>query len=300
MMNKIVAYFPDSVTYNHFPTHPSSDHYWFHSTAEKPLWISIPKEHITEDQLDLLKNLLQYVDIDHQTASLSGKALAWSDFLFHGGTIPQSAADEVRFIQFQLQGKNIETEEINEALKGFFPDHTILWMKDSYGMIMEEKKEIIENADELQSISATLESDFFMKIAFYLGKFQTVSEQLPDHFRNEKQVFHEVIKLTNRREVFTFEKAFPMLLATQLPAHLQEILANSILEPFRDDKELMATIRTFLESNSNVSLAAKKLYVHRNTLQYRLEKFTEKTGVQLKDFDAAIVVYFAGLFKELY
>ncbi|MBT2678055.1 helix-turn-helix domain-containing protein [Bacillus sp. ISL-35] len=298
MINKILAYFPDSVTHNHFPAHPSSEHHWFQFTEEEPIWISIPKEQISEDQLDLLKNLLQYIETDPHTV-LTGKALAWSDFLFHGGAIPPTAMEEVRFIQFRLQAKHIETEEINEALQGFFPEHTILWRKDSYGMIIEEKKEIIEDADELQSISATFESDFFIKISFYIGKFQTISRQLPGFFTNEKQVFLELVKLTNRGDVFTFEKAFPMLLATQLPDHLQDILSHSILDAFGDDKELMTTIKTFLESNSNVSLAAKKLYVHRNTLQYRLDKFTEKTGVQLKDFDAAIVVYLAGLYKEM-
>ncbi|WP_144474418.1 CdaR family transcriptional regulator [Cytobacillus oceanisediminis] len=298
MINKILAYFPDSVTHNHFPANPSLDFHWFHSTGQEPPWISIPKEVISEDQLDLLKNLLQYIETDQHT-SLSGKALAWNDFLFHGGAIPPAANDEVRFIQFRMQAKHIEQEEVNEALQGFFPDHTILWMRDSYGMIVQEKKEIIEDADELQSISATFESDFFIKISFYIGKFQTISRKLPDFFTNEKQVFLKLSKLTNRGDVFTFEKAFPMLLATQLPNHLQDILSHSILEAFGDDKELMATIKTFLETNSNVSLAAKKLYVHRNTLQYRLDKFTEKTGVQLKDFDAAIVVYLAGLFKEM-
>ncbi len=298
MINKILAYFPDSVTHNHFPEHPSPDFHWFQQNSPEPLWISIPKEYISEDQLDLLKNLLQYIETEPDTV-LSGKALAWNDFLFRKGAIPAAASDEVRFIQFQLQAAHIETAEINEALQGFFPDHTILWMKDSYGMIIEEKKEIIEEMDELQSISSTFESDFFIKISFYIGKFQTISRQLPDFFTKEKQVFQELTELTNRGDVFTFEKAFPMILATQLPDHLQDILSNSILEAFGEDKELMVTIKTFLESNSNVSLAAKKLYVHRNTLQYRLEKFTEKTGVQLKDFDAAIVVYLAGLYKEM-
>jgi sugar diacid utilization regulator len=298
MINKILAYFPDSVTHNTIPAIPSPDYYWFEISSSEPSWISIPKESISEDQLDLMKHLLDLMETEQHTA-ISGAAKAWNSFLFHEGPIPAAENEEVRIIQFKLQAKHPEAEEINEALKGFFPDHIILWMKDSYGIIIEEKKEIVEDADEIQSISSTFESDFFIKISFYIGKFQKISNHLPNFFAEEEQVFHDLLKLTNRVDVYTFEKAFPMLLATQLPDHLKDILTHSIVEAFSEDKELMATIRTYLENNSNVSLAAKKLYVHRNTLQYRLDKFMERTGVNLKDFDAAVMVYLASLYVKM-
>ncbi|WP_079507874.1 PucR family transcriptional regulator [Mesobacillus jeotgali] len=298
MINKILAYFPYSVTHNTFPANPSPDYYWFKNSGSEPSWISIPKESISEDQLDLMKHLLHLIETEKHTA-IAGAAHVWNSFLFHDGALPSVESDEIRFIQFKLQATHPDTEEINEALKGFFPDHIILWLKDSYGIIIEEKKEIVEDADEVQSISSTFESDFFIKISFYIGKFQKVSDQLPHFFAREKQVFHDLLKLTNRVDVYTFEKAFPRLLASQLPDHLKDILSYSILEAFSEEKELMATIKMYLESNSNVSLAAKKLYVHRNTLQYRLDKFTERTGVNLKDFDAAVMVYLSGLYVEM-
>jgi DNA-binding PucR family transcriptional regulator len=43
----------------------------------------------------------------------------------------------------------------------------------------------------------------------------------------------------------------------------------------------------------NVSLAAKKLYLHRNTLQYRVDKFIEKTGIDIKHFGNAVSIYLA-------
>ena len=298
MINKILAYFPDSVTYEKIPISPSPAYYWFKQTNDNPLWIAIPKHKISESQLDLMKNLFHLVELENNTP-LTGAAHSWNEFLFHDGALPAGASGEVRFIQFQLQAKDMETEEIHEALNGFFPDHTTIWIKDSYGVIIEEKKEVSESPEELHSISSTFESDFYVKISFYIGKFQKVSMQLPDFFDREKQVFDELTKLTTRDDVYTFEKAFPMLLATHLPDYLKDILDVSIIEAFGEDKELMATIKVFLASNSNASLSAKKLYVHRNTLQYRLDKFMEKTGVNLKDFDAAVVVYLANLYQEI-
>ncbi|MBS8262924.1 hypothetical protein DYI25_00575 [Mesobacillus boroniphilus] len=298
MINKILAYFPDSVTHESIPSNPSPAYYWFTETEDKPLWISIPKQNISESQLELMKNLFHFLELENNTP-LTGAAHSWNEFLFHDGSLPVAESEEVRFIQFQLQSSDMGTEEIHEALNGFFPDHTIIWVKEFYGIIIEEKKKVSENAEELYSISSTFESDFYVKISFYIGKFQKVSTQLPHFFDREKQVFEELTRHTTRDVVYTFEKAFPMLLATHLPDYLKGILDVTFLEAFGEDKELMATIKVFLESNSNASLSAKKLYVHRNTLQYRLDKFMEKTSVNLKDFDAAVVVYLSSLYEEM-
>jgi DNA-binding PucR family transcriptional regulator len=298
MINKILSYFPDSVTQENIPESPSSEYFWFKETGARPMWVGIPKDRISESQLDLMKSLFHFVEPENNP-HLTGAAHTWNQFLFHDGESPAAVSNEVRFIQFRLQAKDMEAEEIHGALNGFFPDHTIIWIKDEYGIIIEEKKEVSENAEELYSIASTFESDFYVKISFYIGKFQKISTQLPRFFDKEKQIFEELTSHTTRDIVFTFEKAFPMLVAAHLPDYLRDILEGSILEAFGEDRELMATIKVFLESNSNASLSAKKLYVHRNTLQYRLDKFMEKTGVTLKDFDSAVVVYLASLYEEM-
>ncbi|MBY6268509.1 helix-turn-helix domain-containing protein, partial [Parageobacillus thermoglucosidasius] len=57
-------------------------------------------------------------------------------------------------------------------------------------------------------------------------------------------------------------------------------------------------IKTFFQCDLNVSLAAKKLYMHRNSLQYRIDKFIEKTGMDIKHFQGAVAVYLAMLIQE--
>ncbi|RSD29255.1 PucR family transcriptional regulator [Mesobacillus subterraneus] len=297
MINKILAYFPDSVTHEIFPDKPSADYLWFKEEDEGGLWIGIPKEHVSESQLDLLKSLFHHLN-ENDSRELSGPAHIWKQFLFHEGSSPYATNKEVRFIQFQLNAKENVSDEMDEAFQGFFPDHTILWVTNSYGIIVEEKKEVSEDEEELEAISATFESDFFIKINFYIGKFQEVTPQIRAFFHKEKQLFEQSLKLSTREKILTFEKAFPTILASSLPEHLKVIMKSTILKAFEEDNELMATIKVFLESNSNASLAAKKLYVHRNTLQYRMDKFMEKSGVNLKDFDTAVMVYLACLFAE--
>ena len=51
------------------------------------------------------------------------------------------------------------------------------------------------------------------------------------------------------------------------------------------------TIITFLENNQNISLAAKELFLHRNTLTQRLDKFNRITSFDLKQFKDAYLIY---------
>jgi hypothetical protein len=63
-------------------------------------------------------------------------------------------------------------------------------------------------------------------------------------------------------------------------------------EPMLDD-ETIQTLETFFELNCNVSETAKKLYIHRNTLLYRLDKFRQESGLDVRNFNQAVHVKIA-------
>ncbi len=56
------------------------------------------------------------------------------------------------------------------------------------------------------------------------------------------------------------------------------------------NEEMLTTVLTFFENNLNLSEAARKLYIHRNTLIYRLEKIQRVTGLDLRNFDDAVLL----------
>ncbi len=86
-------------------------------------------------------------------------------------------------------------------------------------------------------------------------------------------------------------KAIPYLVMQHLSDEEKHLLYHSILHTVIEEEELLKTIQVFLESNSNTTLAAKKMFMHRNSLQYRVDKFIEKTGIDVKKFDGALAVY---------
>ena len=64
------------------------------------------------------------------------------------------------------------------------------------------------------------------------------------------------------------------------------------------DSETLFTIQKFFENDLNVSETSRQLYVHRNTLVYRLDKVQKLTGLDLRIFDHAIVFKIAMMVKR--
>ncbi len=86
----------------------------------------------------------------------------------------------------------------------------------------------------------------------------------------------------------------------QLPTTLCEMFLNEVFKknPIETlDEDTLETINRFFENNLNVSETSRKLYVHRNTLVYRLEKIKKITGLDLREFDHAIVFKVAMMVK---
>jgi carbohydrate diacid regulator len=68
---------------------------------------------------------------------------------------------------------------------------------------------------------------------------------------------------------------------------LSEVFKKNPIESL--DAETLFTIDRFFENSLNVSETSRKLFVHRNTLVYRLEKIKKVTGLDLREFDHAVV-----------
>lgn len=69
------------------------------------------------------------------------------------------------------------------------------------------------------------------------------------------------------------------------------IIIKNILKEFYDDYQMKEVIKTYLDSNMNISKAANKLYMHRNTVMNKIDKFIKNTGYDIKEFKNAFIIY---------
>ncbi|MGM9665877.1 MAG: PucR family transcriptional regulator [Eubacteriales bacterium] len=152
-----------------------------------------------------------------------------------------------------------------------------------------------------QEISDTLSTEFYCKVGIGIG---TIVNNIKDLARSykEAQIAIEVGKVfETEKEIISYENLGIGRLIYQLPTtlcemFLSEVFKHGSLESL--DAETLQTIQVFFENNLNVSETSRKLFVHRNTLVYRLEKIRKITGLDLRQFDHAITFKVALMVKR--
>ena len=93
------------------------------------------------------------------------------------------------------------------------------------------------------------------------------------------------------KNVIAYNKLGIGRLIYQLPLPLCRMFIKEIFDgksPDEFDDETLTTINKFFENSLNVSETSRQLYIHRNTLVYRLDKLQKSTGLDLRVFEDAI------------
>ena len=132
----------------------------------------------------------------------------------------------------------------------------------------------------------------------------SVANQLKDIARSfkEAQVAVEIGRVFDENiTMMSYENLGIGRLIYQLPTTLCEMFLSEVFKKGSVDsldEETLFTIQKFFENNLNVSETSRKLFVHRNNLVYRLEKIKKLTGLDLREFDNAIVLKVALMVKQ--
>ncbi|MBR5409219.1 MAG: helix-turn-helix domain-containing protein [Clostridia bacterium] len=152
-----------------------------------------------------------------------------------------------------------------------------------------------------RSIISALDPEIGARAIAGIGTCVKGIKDLAKSFK-EAQVALEVGKVFDTEKVIvTYENLGIARLIYQLPStlcemFLKEVFKRGSIESL--DNETLFTIQKFFENNLNVSETSRKLFVHRNTLVYRLEKIRKLTGLDLREFDDAIVFKVALMVKK--
>ena len=150
--------------------------------------------------------------------------------------------------------------------------------------------------EDLEKIAAameeTLKNELRIKTVIGIGTVAEHLRELADSYK-EAQTAIEVGKVFDtEKSIMHYENLGIGRLIYQLPTTLCEIFLSEVFKKNSIDsldQETLFTINKFFENNLNVSETSRKLFVHRNTLVYRLEKIKKLTGLDLRQFDHAIV-----------
>lgn len=194
---------------------------------------------------------------------------------------------------------NIDKDmNIVEIVRSIFPAKTkdFVTAVDENSIILVKELKDKESMDEIEKIAKiiadTLNAEINSKVYISIG---TVVGDLKDVSRSYKEakMALEVGKIfEGEKYIVNYEKLGIGRLIYQLPLPLcrmfiREVLHGLTIDDF--DEETLTTVNKFFENNLNVSETSRQLYIHRNTLVYRLDKLQKMTGLDLRNFDDAII-----------
>ena len=198
------------------------------------------------------------------------------------------------FLVRQIGHSDVSTVDV---LSGMFPDKqqdfVISVNETDVAVIKQLPAGAEEDLDKLaKSMEDVLRSDLHLKTVIGIGTVAEHLRYLADSYK-EAQTAIDVGKVFDtEKSIINYENLGIGRLIYQLPTTLCDIFLTEVFKKNTIDsldQETLFTINKFFENNLNVSETSRKLFVHRNTLVYRLEKIKKLTGLDLRQFDHAIV-----------
>lgn len=193
------------------------------------------------------------------------------------------------------------------VIQNLFPDKQkdfVFNINESDIVLVKEIKVGIESKDLeklARSIVDTLSGEFYTKVIIGIGTSVVGVKDLAKSFK-ESQVALEVGKVFDtEKAIVSYDNLGIARLIYQLPTTLCQMFLKEVFKKGSIDsldQETLFTIQKFFENNLNVSETSRKLFVHRNTLVYRLEKIRKLTGLDLREFDHAIIFKVALMVKK--
>ena len=233
----------------------------------------------------LLDNLL-LVDIHNQSKRLHiAYNVPRAVILFEFGTNLQpqdNAADELLQELFRSQNGDYLTA---------IDENSVILIKTL------EENDTAEKLEETALMAVdTLETELMIGVRASYGTIETELKDLSASYK-EARMAMEVGKIFYyEKRVISYDRLGIGRLIYQLPPSLCRVFIKEVFGdkiPDHIDNEIMTTINTFFDNNLNVSETARQLFVHRNTLVYRFERLEKEFGLDLRNFNDALVFYIA-------
>ena len=215
--------------------------------------------------------------------------------------------NDVERVVFVVRVTAATEVSVFDVMQNLFPDHSsdfVISINETDIALVKELHNDASSQDLeklAQSIVDTLAGEFYVRAVVGIG---TVIEGMKDLSRSfkEAQTSLEVGKVFDTdTNIISYDNLGIARLIYQLPTTLCDMFLREVFK--RDsidslDNETLFTIQKFFENNLNVSETSRKLFVHRNTLVYRLEKIKRMTGLDLREFEDAIVFKVALMVKK--
>jgi len=177
----------------------------------------------------------------------------------------------------------IYQKPLNKELVGLFEsinDEIVVETKKADMLILKDQDYYNPEPVDFEAYAELIEEDFEGTITMFIEPYTN------DDFPFDTELIQLIKEVPNR--VYFFEDIITYAVLKE-KENLKQKMNDYITSKVSSD--VIYTVRKFIENNMNSSQSAKKLYMHRNTLNYRVDNFIESVHINVKTFKGASAIY---------
>ncbi|KXT74705.1 Leucine rich protein [Streptococcus sp. DD10] len=211
------------------------------------------------------------------------------DFLELRGPQPNLQVKAVQFVHLHIRQTSLENMgELLDMLQFFFSNYLTHFQANhkDYVLVLDQTR-FTEVTEILEDTLSAMEFDFDSQLSFLVGNVLTSKQSgdWPGIFQLERQLFSKWNAQFSRSACLSFSRIYLWW------QRREPVFASYLSQLIQNQEGLTDIILAIWQESAVLTKAAQKLYIHRNTLQYRLEKFHEATGLSLKNMDDLALCY---------
>lgn len=204
---------------------------------------------------------------------------------------------EARRVVFMIETKNEKDNNALETVKNIFSSKAkdFITAVDEKNIILVKELETGEGYEELEQTANVLvdmlNTEVMTQVRVAYGTIIEEIKEVSKSYKEAKMALDVGKIFYSEKNIVAYNTLGIGRLIYQLPIPLCEMFMKEVFGenmPDSFDEETVTTINKFFDNNLNVSETSRQLYVHRNTLVYRLEKLQKSTGLDIRIFDDAL------------
>lgn len=186
--------------------------------------------------------------------------------------------------------------DLKDAILNYIGGKDVILEKDGNLVLI---KFITKDLDDYHSINEYAEflvrsvnEETCAKIKVFIGSKVSSVSDLSTSYNEARETLNFSKNYKDEKNVFAYsqfimQKVLMGLDKEKAKEYLYALADEKMINAF-SDKEMLDTAEEFFENNLNISGTSKKIFLHRNTLNYRLDKIEKTTGLNIRNFSDAV------------
>jgi carbohydrate diacid regulator len=204
---------------------------------------------------------------------------------------------EVKRIVYIVETQNEKDSNAYEILRTLFPPKSkdFITAVDEKNIIIVKQIKDTDTHEDIMRVASTmldmLNTEAMSRVHISVGTVIDEIKEVSKSYKEAKMALDVGKIFYSEKNIVAYSNLGIGRLIYQLPLplckmYIREIFGNKSPDNF--DDEMLTTINKFFENNLNVSETSRQLFIHRNTLVYRLDKIQKQTGLDIRIFEDSI------------